>query len=240
MRAIRAATRRRSRPTSDMTKLALALVCALTAACVKPQFVSCDDGTLCPPDKACAPAGGGCVDPGQLTACANLGEGAMCSLTGIGGGVCHAGVSVVATCGNGQITAVAGTCVAGDGADGPATSSALASPSGVAVDGLGRIYIADTNNHRIRRVDQLGRITTIAGTKTAGASGNGFPAIFATLNFPHGIAVDGLGRVYIADTNNNQIRKVDENGIITLVAGTLAFGNADNVNPALATFHSPL
>ncbi|HXV78108.1 MAG TPA: DUF4215 domain-containing protein [Candidatus Polarisedimenticolaceae bacterium] len=128
------------------------------------------------------------------------------------------------------LTRVAGTGVPGFGGDdGPAATAQLLTPRGVAVDGLGRLYIADANNNCVRRVDTLGIITTIAGTcglphsyYTPGTNntGDGGPARQATFAFPQSVAVDGLGRVYIADAFNHVVRRIDETGIIDRVAGT--------------------
>ena len=134
-----------------------------------------------------------------------------------------------------QIQRVGG--YSGDG--GPAVEARLNHPSGVAVDGLGNLYIADSWNHRIRRVDASGIITTIAGTGQAeaspilldgwigGYSGDGGPAVEARLNHPGGVAVDGLGYLYIADTWNHLIRRVDPSGTITTVAGSGSGTGAD-------------
>ena len=111
----------------------------------------------------------------------------------------------------------------GDG--GPAVQAHLYSPAGVAVDGSGNVYIADTDNTRIRKVDSTGTITTIAGTGQSGFSGDGGPAIQAALSYPAGVAADGAGNLYIADTGNYRIRKVDATGVITPVAGTGDYGD---------------
>jgi sugar lactone lactonase YvrE len=110
----------------------------------------------------------------------------------------------------GIITTFAGNGSAGySGDDGAATSAQLRSPRGVAVDSTGNVYIADTDNHRIRRVATNGKITTFAGNGSAGFSGgDGSNATSAQLNFPRGVAVDSRGDVYIADTNNHRIRRV--------------------------------
>jgi uncharacterized protein (TIGR03437 family) len=121
----------------------------------------------------------------------------------------------------GTITTVAGTGTSGFSGDGGiATSAQLYSPNGVAVDGSGNLFIADTNNNRIRKVSPIGIITTIAGTGARGFSGDGGAAVNAKLGNPYGVVVDGLGNLFIADSLNFRIRKVDKSGIITTVAGT--------------------
>jgi DNA-binding beta-propeller fold protein YncE len=109
---------------------------------------------------------------------------------------------------------------AGDG--GPATQALLNFPSAIAVDQEGRLYIADTMNHRIRRVDPVtGTITTLAGTGAHRCSGDGGPALAATLHDPSALALDAQGNLYIADQSNNRVRRVDAaTGLITTVAGT--------------------
>jgi DNA-binding beta-propeller fold protein YncE len=91
-------------------------------------------------------------------------------------------------------------------------------PLALAVGPAGEIYIAEGN--RIRVVKKDGRITTLAGTGAAGNGGDGGPAVQAQLNMPQGLAVDSAGNVYIADTLNNRVRRVDVNGTITTVAGS--------------------
>ncbi len=123
----------------------------------------------------------------------------------------------------GLITTIAGTGkddYSGDGV--PATDAELKKPRGLYVDTSGNIYIADTDNHCIRKIDVgTGIITTIAGTGGAGGySGDDGPAINAKLNKPHAIYMDTSGNIYIADTDNHRIRKVDSEGIITTIAGT--------------------
>ena len=109
----------------------------------------------------------------------------------------------------GVITTVAGTGGAGFiGDEGPATSARLLWPSGVAVDGQGTLYISDTGNHRIRAVDSQGVIHTIAGTGTQGYAGDGGPALDAQLDSPGGIALDGSGNLFAADTGNDRVRKL--------------------------------
>ena len=114
-------------------------------------------------------------------------------------------------------TVAGGGSSLGDG--GAATAAQLNSPAGVAPDGLGSLYIADTSNHRIRKVDAAGVITTVVGDGTQGYGGDGGAAVAAQLSSPYGVAPDGAGNLYIADRNNNRIRKVDAAGVITTVAG---------------------
>jgi sugar lactone lactonase YvrE len=133
----------------------------------------------------------------------------------------------------------------GDG--GPATQALLCEPFDVAIDRAGNFFIADTNNNRIRRVDaQTGIITTVAGSGPVNGferfeadgsfSGDDAPATQATLNTPLGVAVDAQGNLFIADSGNRRIRKVDTNGIITTFAANtgpgvnkLAFDGAGNL-----------
>ena len=133
----------------------------------------------------------------------------------------------------GTITTVAGTWVWGFSGDGgPASEAQLANPLGVTVDGAGNLYIADSRNHRIRKVDSTGTITTVAGTGVEGFSGDGGPAVEARISFPEGVALDGAGNLYIGDTYNNRIRKVDSRGTITTIAGTGEDGFSGDGGPA--------
>jgi uncharacterized protein (TIGR03437 family) len=128
---------------------------------------------------------------------------------------------------NGTVTVFAGNGATGYSGDGgPATSAQLFPGHGIAADNAGNVYIADLYNNVVRRVDSSGIITTFAGNGTAnsigqgGYSGDGGPAKSAMLNLPEGVAVDTAGNVYIADTSNYRIRRVDRNtGVITTVAG---------------------
>src|SRR5205823_4001321 len=133
----------------------------------------------------------------------------------------------------GTITTVAGTGAFGFGGDGGvATSADLASPFGVAVDAAGHIYIADTFNQRIRRVELDGTITTVAGNGIFGFSGDGGPAIGAELANPDGVAIEATGRIYIADTYNHRIRRVELDGTISTIAGNGNSGAGGDGGPA--------
>ncbi|HUA19236.1 MAG TPA: IPT/TIG domain-containing protein [Bryobacteraceae bacterium] len=100
----------------------------------------------------------------------------------------------------------------GDG--GPATNARLYTPSGIVVDTDGTAYIADTANNRIRKITPGGLISTLAGTGDAGAAGDNGPASAAQLNAPRSVAVDALHNVYVADTGNNEIRRITPDGTI--------------------------
>jgi len=122
---------------------------------------------------------------------------------------------------NGNITTVAGTGVPGYNGDNiPGTKAQLNTPWRVTIDPAGNLYIADSVNDRIRKLAPNGIITTVAGSGSAGYSGDGGPATSATLRIPEQAELDVFGNLYIADTGNNVIRKVDTNGMITTVAGT--------------------
>ncbi|MBI3891740.1 MAG: PKD domain-containing protein, partial [Candidatus Wallbacteria bacterium] len=129
-------------------------------------------------------------------------------------------IRIVDTAGN--ITTTAGTESAGStGDNGLATSAKLKNPEGVGVDLSGNLYIADQGNHEIRRVDAVTRIITLfAGTGSSGFSGDLGAATSAKLNSPAGVTVDGAGNVFIADSGNNRIRKVNTGGTISTIAGT--------------------
>lgn len=125
-----------------------------------------------------------------------------------------------------------GARITGDG--GPATAATLNFPSALAVDGVA-LYIADTMNHRVRRVDlRTGVIRTLAGTGQHRCSGDGGPATAATLNEPCALALDGKGSLFIADQSNNRVRRVDlESGLISTAAGTGESGYAGDGMPAV-------
>lgn len=134
---------------------------------------------------------------------------------------------------NGTISTVAGNgtrSFSGDG--GPAMSAALNSPVGIALDGVGNLYIADGGNSRIRKVSASAIITTVAGNGTLSFSGDGGPAIAAGLNVPTWIAVDSSGNLFITDSGNERVRMVNANGIITTIAGNGVLGTTGDGGPA--------
>ena len=142
----------------------------------------------------------------------------------------------------GIIKTVAGTGVAGFGGDGgAATAAKLYYPQRIDVDPLGRIYVADTNNNRIRRFTPGGTITTVAGTGATAFTGEGGQATQAALNRPRGLGLVGTEALYIADSGNHRIRVVDlTTGIITTVAGKAKSGYSGDDGPAgAAQFKNP-
>jgi len=120
---------------------------------------------------------------------------------------------------DGVLRFVAGTGTAGLPSAGPATSSRLNHPTGVAVDGDGDVYIADQDNNRLERVDPAGALTVLAGTSASGAPAVG-RGTTSRLFGPAGVAVDSLGNVYIADNQAQRVAKLDRAGVLSLVAGS--------------------
>lgn len=120
----------------------------------------------------------------------------------------------------------------GDG--GPARMSSLSRPLGLAVDAAGNLYVADRGNSAVRRIDKDGTITTVAGTGKSGYAGDGGPATIAQVFAPYDVAVAPDGTLFIADTYNNRVRKVDPSGRISTVAGTGTAGFAGDGGPGTA------
>lgn len=141
----------------------------------------------------------------------------------------------------GTISTVAGngTCAfAGD--SGQATSASLNKPRGVAVDAAGTMYIADTDNCRIRRVSTLGVITTIAGNGNCAFFGENIAATSAMLNRPYDVFLAPIsGQLYIADTMNSRVRKLVGSNIVTVAGNTVAGYNGDNIRATQASLNLP-
>jgi secreted PhoX family phosphatase len=135
-----------------------------------------------------------------------------------------------------RISIVAGTGQPGTAGDGgPATQAQLNGPHRMALDPQGRLVIADEGNHRIRRVEHDGTMTTIAGSGVMGFSGDGGPAIAAALSGPGAVAFDRSGNLLITDSNNNCVRRVTADGVIQTIAGQggPAYGDSGDGGPAL-------
>src|ERR1700759_3083932 len=138
----------------------------------------------------------------------------------------------------GVVTTLAGTAGISGSVDGTGAAARFNGPSSVAGDSTGNIYIADSGNSTIRKATADGGVTTLAGT--AGISGSvddtGAAARFA---FPSGVAADGAGNVYVADSGNSTIRKVTAGGVVTTLAGTAGISGSVDGTGAAARFESP-
>jgi sugar lactone lactonase YvrE len=133
---------------------------------------------------------------------------------------------------SGTIATVAGTGRAGFSGDGGPATEAKLTAYDVAFDSEGNMYIADSDDQRIRKVDKDGIITTVVGSGKEGYSGDGGPATEAALRGPSGVALDGEGNLFISDHYNSVVRKVDRNGTITTFAGTGETGFNREKGPA--------
>lgn len=130
---------------------------------------------------------------------------------------------------DGKISTVAGNgspSHKGDG--GPAVSAQVSSPRDIAVDSTGAVYLADTGNHRVRKITADGMISTVAGTGVHNSTGDGGPATAARLHTPYGVAVDGEGALFIAEYGGHRVRKVAVDGTISTIAGTGSAGSGGN------------
>ncbi len=143
---------------------------------------------------------------------------------------------------NGIISTVAGTGTNGFFGDGgPATNANLSHPGGLAVDSVGNLYISDTQNYRVRKVGTNGVISTIAGTGTNGPITNGIAATNAALGLPEGLALDAVGRLYIADASNECVLKLSPTGLLTTAVGVGTNGDFGDGGPAaLAELSAPM
>ncbi len=138
---------------------------------------------------------------------------------------------------SGVTTTYAGAASQLGATDGPAASARFFLPYGVAADASGNVYVADGGNHVIRKISAAGVVSTLAGTAQQSGFVNGTGAA-ARFNTPWGLAVDGSGNVYVADSENNAIRRVTPGGLVTTVAGSGISGAADGL-AAVAQFNSP-
>lgn len=136
----------------------------------------------------------------------------------------------------GVITTIAGNGSAGFAGDGgPDTTAELNGPAGLAVDSAGNLHIADAHGNRVRKITPAGIIVTEAGNGVPGFSGDGGPALTASLINPHAVALDAAGNLYIADNGNYRIREVTTDGPIHTVAGNGPTGLPQDGGPATAS-----
>lgn len=137
---------------------------------------------------------------------------------------------------SGLITTLAGNSAAGSSGDnGPATAATLDMPTALALDVNGNLYVADSRAHRVRKITNAGIITTVAGTGTQGFDGEGATATTALLDSPGGLAVDQSGNLYLADTHNQRVRRIDAaTRVITTLTGTGILGFTGDSNSATA------
>jgi streptogramin lyase len=136
----------------------------------------------------------------------------------------------------GAMTAQVSTLAGNNAIDGVGTAASFYNPIGVATDALGNVYVADSYNHKIRKITPTGEVSTLAGLGTPGSTdGLGTAASF---NDPRGVATDALGNIYVADTFNNKIRKITSGGVVTTLAGSGTSGFADGTGIA-ASFNAP-
>jgi sugar lactone lactonase YvrE len=143
--------------------------------------------------------------------------------------------------GQGLLTVVAGTGEGGFGGDGgPAIKATLHAPHDLAFDAEGNLFIADTYNHRIRRIDRQGAIATVAGTGKAPYTGYSDPAPKDSLNNPQGIAIDRAGNILIADTYNRVVRRLERNGTLAIVAGSVGGLSGDGGPATAAQLNLPM
>ncbi len=144
---------------------------------------------------------------------------------------------IVCTAGTCTVSTLAGSSSGAAGhSDGTGSAASFNNPSSVAVDSAGNLFVADSGNNEIREVTPAGVVTTVAGSITPGHSdGSGATASF---NLPAGVAVDSSGNVYVADFNNNEIRKIDPSGVVSTLAGSTTPGDADGQGSS-ASFSGP-
>jgi len=137
----------------------------------------------------------------------------------------------------GAVTTVAGVAGSSGTNDGAGSAARFSSPEGVTVDGSGNLYVADTDNHTIRKITPAGMVTTLAGLAGTSGGGDGAGSV-AQFQYPSDLAVDSAGNLYVADTDNHTIRKVTPAGLVGTVAGLAgSSGSTDGVGSAARLFY---
>lgn len=138
----------------------------------------------------------------------------------------------------GVVTTLAGSVNVYGSVDGTGSAANFYFPTGLAVDGSGNVYVADSNNHTIRKVSALGEVTTFAGSAGSSGSVNG-TGVAALFNTPTGVALDGAGNIYVADSNNHAIRKISSAGVVTTIAGIASSSGSSDGTGSAALFNQP-
>jgi sugar lactone lactonase YvrE len=149
-------------------------------------------------------------------------------------------IIVIDSRGNASVLA-GGTAGYRDGSGGPGGTAELSQPNGVTLDGAGGLYVADSGNNCIRRIDSYGNVSTVSGGAAGYADGTSGPGGTAKFKAPHDVARDGLGNLFVADTGNNRIREIDTSGNVTTLAGNGTAGYQDGTGgpQGTAEFRSP-
>jgi hypothetical protein len=220
---------------NDTARTIVRLICAVVAALL---FVGVKSGAQTPGTIATIAGNGtsGYTGDGGLATSAEIGSSYGIAVDSSGNlyiaDIIHSVIRKV-TASTGDISTIAGNGTQGFSGDGgSATSAELDEPLGIAVDSSGNLYIADSNNNRIRKVNTSGTISTVAGNGTEGFSGDGGLATSAELNEPYAVGVDSSGNLYISDGFNHRIRKVNTSGYISTVAGNGTYGYSGDGGPA--------
>ncbi len=138
----------------------------------------------------------------------------------------------------GTVSTLAGLAGTAGSTDGTGTAARFNNPSGLAVDAAGNVYVSDTNNHTIRKITSAGVVTTFAGVVGTTGSNDG-PGTGAKFNYPHGLAVDTNNNVYVADTNNHLIRKINSARVVSTLAGTAGTHGSTDATGTAAQFYFP-
>lgn len=139
----------------------------------------------------------------------------------------------------GTVTTLAGTAGSAGSADGSGTAAKFDTPTGITVDAAGNLYVADTGNHTVRKLNPAGEVTTLAGTPGSFSAADGMGAA-ARFSLPFGIAADAAGTLYVADLGNHAIRKIAPDGAVSTLAGSLEIAGSSDGNGAGAQFKTPV
>ena len=138
---------------------------------------------------------------------------------------------------DGTVSTLAGSAARGN-QDGVGSAASFKAPTGIAVDSAGNLYVADAFNATIRKITSTGSVSTLAGTAGSRGDADGAGSV-AQFNYPSGVAVDASGNIYVADTYNDTIRKIDPTGMVTTVAGSAGISGGTDGTGIYALFNQP-